>query len=112
MRFSSIGDIVLTTPIVRNLKNQIDNAEVHFITKSAFKEIVITNPHIDKIYSIENSIFECLSDLKSENYDLIVDLHKNIRTFCLKTLLLKPSFSFNKTNFSKWLIVNFKINKL
>lgn len=112
IRFSSIGDIVLTSPIVRALKKQISNSEIHFLTKAKFKEIVEHNIYIDKIHTIESSIFECLSILKKENYDLIIDLHKNIRTLLLKSLLFKPTFSFNKINFAKWLIVNFKINIL
>lgn len=112
VRFSSIGDIVLTSPIVRTLKNQFESVEIHYITKSSFKEIISTNPYVDKVFTIDKSIFECINDLKSENYDLVIDLHKNIRTLILKTLLLKPYYSFNKINFAKWLIVNFKINIL
>lgn len=112
VRFSSIGDIVLTSPIIRTLKKQFETVEIHYITKSSFKEIISTNPNVDKVFSIEKSIFECTSQLRAENYDFIIDLHKNIRTLLLKTILLKPSYSFNKINFAKWLIVNFKINIL
>ena len=50
IRLSSIGDIVLTTPVVRCLKRQIVTAEVHYLTKNAFSSILAANPYIDKIH--------------------------------------------------------------
>jgi len=107
VRFSSIGDVVLTTPVVRAMKNQL-NCEVHFITKKPFKTILAHNPSIDKIYTIDKSINEVISELKTEHYDYVIDLHKNIRTLALKRKLGCKSFSFPKLNFEKWLLVNFK----
>jgi heptosyltransferase-2 len=69
IRFSSIGDIVLTTPVVRCLKNQV-NAEVHFLTKKSFYNIVAHNPYIDRVHLLGDSLTECVSKLKKENYDL------------------------------------------
>ena len=112
VRFSSIGDIVLTTPIIRCLKQQLKNAEVHYITKQKFNSVVQHNPYIDKIYLIEKSTDELIDALKSENYDYIIDLHHNIRTFKLKQQLAKKAFAFDKLNWKKFLAVNFKINKL
>ncbi|MDR2836931.1 MAG: glycosyltransferase family 9 protein [Bacteroidales bacterium] len=111
IRFSSIGDIVLTTPILRCLKNQVENAEVHFITKPQYIEIIRYNPYIDKILTLK-SFSETISDIKQENYDYIIDLHNNIRTLRLKHKLKILDFSFPKLNYKKWLLVNFKINKL
>lgn len=112
IRFSSIGDVVLTTPIIRALKQQIPNAEIHFLTKKSFSGILVHNPKIDKLFTIEKSISEVIADLKSENYDYIIDLHKNARTLSLKIKLRRPSFSFPKLNFKKWLLVNFKNNTM
>lgn len=107
VRFSSIGDVVLTTPVVRAIKTQL-YCELHFITKKGFKGILENNPNIDKIYTIEKSINEVVSELKSENYDYLIDLHKNVRTFALKRILGSKSYSFPKLNLEKWLLVNFK----
>ncbi len=112
IRFSSIGDIVLTSPILRCLKLQMDNVEIHFITKEQFVPLIKENPYIEKIYSIKKSLKEVISKLKAENYDYIVDLHKNIRSFFLILYLRKPFSTFNKLNFRKYLLVNFKINFL
>ncbi|MEZ5048818.1 MAG: glycosyltransferase family 9 protein [Saprospiraceae bacterium] len=109
LRFSSIGDIVVTTPIIRALKTQLD-AEIHFLVKDKFKQTVITNPYIHKVYTFQKETSECITQLKDENYDLVVDLHKNLRTSKLKLQLGKPSYSYNKLNISKLLLTKFHIN--
>jgi ADP-heptose:LPS heptosyltransferase len=109
LRFSSIGDIVLTSPVVRCLKKQL-GVEVHFLTKSAFESFQYVNPYIDKVFSFEKDIKEIVHDLKAEKYDWIIDLHHNLRSLHLKTLLGRPSKSFDKINLQKWLLVQFGIN--
>lgn len=112
IRFSSIGDIVLTSPIVRCVKKQIPGAEVHYITKKAFASVIESNSHIDKLYSIEKDVSEVIKELKKENYDFVIDLHHNLRSMQVKQGLKKPSASFPKLNVEKWLKVNLKIDKL
>jgi ADP-heptose:LPS heptosyltransferase len=112
VRFSSIGDIVLTTPVVRCLKTQVDGAVVHYLVKKQYASLVESNPYIDKIYSLDSSFNSLVKRLKKEHYHYIIDLHKNLRTLRLKTQLRVLTFTFNKLNFKKWLLVNFKIDKL
>ncbi len=111
IRFSSIGDIVLTTPVVRCLKQQL-GAEVHFLTKKGFRGILDANPYIAKVYTIQAKIGEIAEELKKEKYDWVIDLHHNLRSLQVKRLLRRPSRSFNKINLQKWLMVNFKWNLL
>lgn len=112
VRFSSIGDVVLTTPVVRCLKEQLKNAELHFITKNAFKPVLEGNPHIDRIITINKSVDEVIDVLKQEHYDYVVDLHNNIRTLRLKRALKVKSSAFPKKNFSKLLLTTFRINRM
>lgn len=112
VRFSSIGDIVLTTPVVRCLKQQVDNIEIHYLTKNNFISVIESNPYIDKIHTIGNDFKSLIPLLKQENFDLIIDLHHNLRTLKLKQVLGKKSVSFNKLNWKKFLITTFKINRL
>jgi len=112
IRFSSIGDIVLTTPVIRCLKQQLKDSEIHFLTKEQFVPIVKANPYIYKVHFIKNDLKQILPQLKSENFDFIVDLHKNFRSAFVKLKLRKPSKTFHKLNIKKWLLVNFKINLL
>ena len=112
IRFSSIGDIVLTTPVIRCVKQQLKGAELHYITKKQFASLIESNPHIDRVYSIEKNVKEISSQLKKENYDFVVDLHHNLRSAQVKSVLGKKSKSFSKLNIEKWLMVNLRINKL
>jgi ADP-heptose:LPS heptosyltransferase len=111
IRFSSIGDIVLTTPVMRCLKKQL-GAEVHFLTKKGFEKILLNNLNIDRVFSIEKKVSEIIKALKSEHYDYVIDLHNNIRSWQVKNALGVKSYSFDKLNFEKWLMVNLKINRL
>ena len=110
IRFSSIGDIVLTTPVIRCLKLQEPSTEIHYLTKKTFQSLLENNPYIHKIHAIEKDIKEITSVLKKENFDWIIDLHNNLRSLHLKFLLGRPATVFKKLNFQKWLLVQFKIN--
>ena len=111
VRFSSIGDIVLTTPVVRMLKTQL-NTEVHFLTKAPYVSLFKNNPYVDSVFQIDKSINEVISDLKKENYDYVIDLHSNLRTQILKLKLGVSAKSYNKLNWEKFLLTNFKTNIL
>ena len=112
IRFSSIGDIVLTTPVIRCLKKQL-NVEVHYLTKSSFKGILNNNPYVDKVHTIEKEISsELIAELKNEKFDFVADLHHNLRTLRLKKALNISSKSFPKYNIQKWLLVNLKIDRM
>jgi len=112
VRFSSIGDIVLTTPVIRGLKQQVEHAEVHFLTKKSYFDVVKHNPYIDKIHLFDKDFSELVETLKLEFFDYIIDLHHNLRTTRLRNALGIPSFSFDKLNREKWVMVNFKRNIL
>ncbi len=111
VRFSSIGDIVLTSPVIRCLKEQT-NCTIHYLTKRPFAGLLEANPHISRVFTIRDHISEVVQDLRSENYDLLIDLHHNIRTLDLKRKLKTDTYSFNKINIQKWLKVNLKIDRL
>ena len=112
IRFSSIGDIVLTTPVIRCLKKQL-NIEVHYLTKSSFGGMLKNNPYVDKVHTIDKEVdSDLIQELKSEEFDFVVDLHNNLRTLRLKRVLQVASKSFSKLNILKWLLVNLKIDKM
>ena len=124
IRFSSIGDIVLTTPVVRCLKRQVATAEIHYLTKSSFRPIVAANPYIDKIHclggdlatagdrSAAGDLSTVIEELRREDFDYVIDLHHNMRTWKVKRALGKKAFSFDKLNIQKWLYTNFKWNRM
>ena len=113
IRFSSIGDIVLTAPVIRCLKEQLEgNIEIHYLLKKRYEQLLIHNPNISKIYTINDDINEVIQELKKEQYDYIIDLHKNLRSRRVITRLNGLSFTFKKLNYQKWLITNLNINRL
>lgn len=113
VRFSSIGDIVLTTPVVRCAKQQWHGElEIHYLTKKKFAFLIEHNPHIDRVHTIERSTNEIIDELREIGFDYIIDLHHNARSYFLKRKLKGLAFEFNKVNFEKWLLVNFGINRL
>ncbi|SFQ69332.1 glycosyltransferase family 9 protein [Hymenobacter arizonensis] len=112
LRFSSIGDIVLTTPVVRALAQQVPGAEVHYATKPGYRGLLEANPYITKVHCLAGSLGELVKELKAERFDYIIDLHNNLRTRLIKLQLGVTSNSFDKLNWQKWLLVNFKVDKL
>jgi ADP-heptose:LPS heptosyltransferase len=112
IRLSSIGDIVLTSPVLRCLKQQVDNAEVHFVTKLKHASIVAINPYIDKVHLLHDNISELITELQNEQFDYVIDLHQNFRSNRIKNRLKIPSFSYEKLNFQKFMMVHLKINRL
>jgi ADP-heptose:LPS heptosyltransferase len=111
IRFSSIGDLVLTTPAIRCLKNQTES-ELHLVTKEKFAEVLINNPNISRVWTIQKDTAEIIRELRAENFDFVIDLHYNFRSIKLTWQLRKPFIRFDKLNFQKWLMTAFKINRL
>lgn len=103
IRFSSMGDVIYTTPVVRCLKEQLPCAEIHFITKPRFRYIYEGNPYVDKLLLLKGSLSETIADIKSENYDCLVDLHSNLRTSLIKLRTGIRSYTYNKQTVRKWL---------
>lgn len=107
IRFSSIGDIVLTTPLLRALKEQKPDIEIHYITKKAYAPVLENNPYIDQLILLEDKLSSLFPQLKKQKYDFIVDLHNNLRSLRIKAVLKKPYESLDKLNRQKWLLVRF-----
>lgn len=110
IRFSSIGDIVLSTPVFRCIKKQIEGSEIHFVTKRSFKIVTASNPFIDKFFYFENDLDELINELKIEDYDYVIDLHKNFRSIKIKHALKKKSYTIDKLSIQKFILTKLKVN--
>lgn len=109
IRFSSIGDIVLTTPIVRCLKEQI-NSEVDYLTKSAYVDVINDNPHIRNIYLIDNIDNSYKQILRSNKYDIVIDLQNNLRSYQIRYNLQAKTYVLRKQTFSRWILIYLGVN--
>lgn len=105
VRFSSIGDIVLCSPVIRCIKKRYPNAEIHFATKAAFEPLLQFNPHIHTLHLLFNDFVSFKKNIAIHQFDFIVDLHKNLRSKRLLAGLSGTKVSFNKLHIQKWLSV-------
>jgi ADP-heptose:LPS heptosyltransferase len=113
IRFSAIGDILLTFPVVEALQHKYPSAEIHFLTKPSNKAVVeLLSSKVHPRF-LQESLVQTAKQLRGERYDLVIDLHNNLRTFLLQVLLMKGSWKrFRKLNFQKWLFTALKWNAL
>ena len=110
IRFSSIGDIVLASPVFRCVKQQLEGAEVHFLSKLAFKDVTVANPYIDHFHYFDGDFNKIAEELSQYNFDYVVDLHKNFRTYKLRRRVKSKWVSFKKLSFQKFILTKFRIN--
>lgn len=112
LRFSSIGDIILTTPVIRCCAQQLPGARIHYVCKRLFAPILEANPYLHKIHSFDRDIDELYPELQAEGFDVVIDLHRNLRSLRLRRQLGVKAYSFNKLNLSKLLAVWLKRKSL
>jgi len=98
IRFSSIGDILLTTPFVRQVRQQFPDAHIHYVTKQQFRELLESNPAIDELIPFDDKsgvagIRKLTERLSSIRFDYIFDLHNNQRSHLLTRGLKYRSLS-------------------
>jgi len=111
IRFSSIGDIVLTTPVFRLLKARFPDAEIHWVTKASFAGVLDGNPNIDQVWKWD--VESERSELKKNSFDFVVDLQKNARSRQVKWMFLgTPNATIAKENLKKIIWVVFKQHRL
>ena len=113
IRLSSIGDIVLTTPVIRAVNEQIPEAEVHFLVRKEYISVVENNPHIHKLHAYDSeNVSQVVEELRNEQFDVVIDLQKTFRSRQVVRQLKCTSYTYQKHNFSKWLCYRLKMNGL
>ena len=105
-----MGDIIYTSPVIRCLKNQLDDVEIHYLTKPAFKYLLDHNPYLNKLHLLEKKLSITVKKLKIEKFDYVIDLHNSLRSNLLKVQLGVKSSTFKKERIKKWIAINWKIN--
>ncbi len=114
VRLSSLGDILLTTPLIRSLKKEIPKLEIHFLLREGYQDALINNPNISNVITVnrEASSSKIKTILVQNKYDFIIDLQNNLRSRNLISGLNCPKVRFKKLSWQKFLLVKFKINQL
>ena len=115
IRLSSLGDILLTTPLIRSIKIKYPDISIDFLLKDQYKDILLFNHYLSKVIeykSGKNDKKILFNQIRNNNYDLIIDLQNNFRSWEIRRQLNAKSVKFNKRTLDKFLLVKFKINKL
>ena len=112
IRFSSIGDIILTTPLIRALREQLSGVEIHYLTKEKYLPVLAENPYLDRILTIDKKVAEIRDELRNAGYDYVLDLHHNFRSSQVRSLVKAPSAVFQKVSLRKWIFATFRWNTL
>jgi len=123
VRFSSLGDIILITAFIRELKKQFPGSEIDFLTSTTFSGVLENNPHLSKIIPFNRKgkpteLNRIVNDCRKENYDLVFDAHRSLRSrlftlklYGFKSLFKKNIIRIDKRSLKRNLLLIFKINK-
>lgn len=112
IRLSSLGDILLTTPLIRSIKKQFPSVNIDFLTREQYADILKYNPYLRKTFTMTENHEELSGIISQNKYDLILDLQNNLRSHKLSGKSGAKKLRFNKHDIKKFLLVNFKINKM
>jgi len=110
IRLSSIGDIVLASPVLRCIKTQLPGVELHFLTKESFKAVTIANPYIDKFFYYNDNMDDLITGFKTEDYDYVIDLHQNFRSNKIRRSLKTKSHVIQKLSAEKFFLTKLNID--
>ena len=102
-----MGDIVLTTPVIRALNQQL-KAKIDFLTKPQYVSLLESNTYINRIFSLNDKV----DFLQKNKYDYVVDLQNNLRSWQIRSKIQTKSFVFNKKTLRRYLLIYFGIDLL
>lgn len=116
IRLSSIGDIILTTPVVRALRIKYPQATIDFLVMDCFREAIDDHPDISTVIEFKrdqyrglSGIFRFSRTLKPEKYDLVLDLHAKLRSYLICWTLKTRTLRYTKRSFWKTLGVRSRL---
>ena len=115
IRFSSIGDIVLTTSLLKSIKTTYKNVEIHYLTLDKFSSMLEMQPNIDRIIALNNDskiteLMQLNRYIKLSEYDKVFDLHGSIRSRIVTLGLSKITTRVKKPRISRFFLYQFHVN--
>lgn len=95
IRLGSLGDIVLTTPVIKAVKERYPDAVMDFLVKKEYYDLLSVNPHINRIITLDsngvhkglNGLLKISKELRAGGYTHVIDLHSNLRSRMITSLL-------------------------
>ncbi len=115
IRFSSLGDVLLTTPVLETLKAFYPESKVSFVTKAQYAPLFKNINLIDELILLEDDknagLTKLLKKIRGRKFDLVLDLHKNLRSFIVSSSVkYSEYYSVDKRTFERRILVWFKKN--
>lgn len=115
IRLSSLGDILLTTPVLRLLREHCPRAQIDFLTRAPYQDLLGANPCVDRVllFDAQQGLRQTLHTLRQTRYDLVVDLHRTLRSRLLcRGLLAQRQLAYAKRTVRRALLVHLGWNTL
>lgn len=113
IRLSSLGDILLSTPLIRSIKKNFPHITIDYLLREEYKDVLTNNLYINRLFLFKRDNSNLSDELTSANYDLVIDLQNNFRSSGIKKKIKTRNVkTFNKRTLDKLLLVKFKINRL
>lgn len=110
IRLSSIGDIVMTTPLIRCLKLQMEGSDIHYLTGASYQEVLRGNPHLTAIHAWKENDGTMGERLKAEDFDLVIDLQNDPVSRKMVDFLRKPFLRYDELPIRKKILTTLKWN--
>jgi len=110
IRFSSIGDIVLATSLIRCLKKKNPAAQIDFVVKEQYAGVLSGNPNISNLILYKDNIFNLVKKVRSGKYDYIIDIHGNFRSFIVALFSPGKVLRFRRYLFERFMLAEFGLN--
>ncbi len=115
IRFSSIGDVILTTPLIRCLRAEFPGSQIDFLVKKEFAIVVLDNPNISKIITFDKTagsaeLYRVRKQVKQNNYNHIFDIQRNIRSRFVSIGSGAHISGFSKKLLARELLIRFDKN--
>ncbi|OGC90212.1 MAG: hypothetical protein A2142_08475 [candidate division Zixibacteria bacterium RBG_16_48_11] len=110
VRFSSLGDIVLTSVVTQQLKQHYPDSEIAFLTKEKYSSVARLLPGISRVVCLDHNsgLVSLISQLSHDKFDYLIDLHSNWRSFWVRKLVpAERSTKYNSGRFKRILMVKF-----
>jgi lipopolysaccharide heptosyltransferase II len=115
LRLSSIGDIVLASPFIRVLRQRFPQAQIDFVVKAQFADLVRSNPHLNTVFTLDTTkgrrgLAQLKSTIRTRSYDLIIDIHNNFRTAYLRRISGASIVTFKKYKLQRFFLIKFGLD--
>ncbi|MEO8199170.1 MAG: glycosyltransferase family 9 protein [Gemmatimonadota bacterium] len=112
IRFSSIGDILLTTPLLRAIRRRLPDAYLAMLTKDQFAPLVQDNPRLNDVITLgkDQSLASLAGDLRAKKFTHILDLHGSLRTRALRLLVPARWSGYHNHRVAREILIRFKRN--